>query len=54
MAGEPMKELEPEPLVEPVPYREGKVRKQTVYPGFLAAGLTVAEADELCRLIEAE
>ncbi len=53
MAGEPTPpKQEPKPIV--VPYSEIRVRKETVYPGFLAAGMTVAEADELCRLINAE
>lgn len=43
---------EPTPVV--VPYTTLRIRKSTVYPGFLAAGMTIAEADELCRLIQAE
>lgn len=54
MAKDPNKERDPDPIVIVVPYSEVRVRKETVYPGFLAAGLSIADADELCRLIQAE
>ncbi len=48
---------EPEPPskvpVVDAPYT-GKINKETVYPGWLAAGLSVKEADELFALIENE
>lgn len=53
MAEEPNKKPDSDPIVV-VPYSEVRVRKETVYPGFLAAGLSIADADELCRLIQAE
>lgn len=51
MAGEPTPPKQDSPII--VPNSEIRVRKATVYPGFLAAGMTILEAEELCRLIQA-